>query len=299
MRARLGVMLLVLAGPAMANSVLVVAENDLAREAAAELVEPFNKAKVKMKFAGPQAPATQCLLRTAGERPRCLAQAGETAFVEALLQVGAVASKGRTTLTFSLLSVDEGRLLKREVATGPSDNLGPALKPVAARLAKLIKPRAKTEPKPEPTTKPDPVARPDPITKPEPVANVDPVTPGPTEPRPSDAPKATSLEPQVTSPPPSVVDPAPAASGGGLRAAAWTTTGLAVAAAGVAGTFGGLGLAARNELDRNEGGVSTLSRSEANTLAGQANTNLSVALGAGIGAGVLGVVSAILWSQVP
>ena len=244
MRARFGVMLLVVAGPALANSVLVVAENDLAREAAAELVDPFGKAKVKMKFAGPQAPATQCLLRAAGERPRCLAQAGETAFVEALLLVGAVASKGRTTLTFSLLSVDEGRLIKREVATGPSDNLGPALKPVATRLAKLIKPRTK----PEPTTKPDPVARPEPVAKPEPIARVDPSTPKPENPPPTDAPKATPLEPQVTTPPPSVIDPAPSSAGGGLRAAAWTTTGLAVAAAGVAGTFGGLGLSARSEI---------------------------------------------------
>jgi hypothetical protein len=296
MRACFGVMLLMVAGPALANSVLVVAENDLAREAAAELVEPFRRAKVKMKFAGPQAPATQCLLRPAGERARCLAQAGETAFVEALLQIGAVASKGRTTVTFSLLSLDEGRLIKREVATGPSDKLGAALAPVAGRLAKVIKPRAKSEPKPEP--KPEPVARPERPVKPEPVARAEPTpdTPRPTPP--TDAPRATSLEPQATPPPASVVEPAPA-PGGGLRAAAWTTTGLAVAAAGVAGTFGALGLTAQSELSRDEGGVSALSRSQANALAAQANTNYSVALGAGIGAGVLGVVSAILWSQVP
>jgi outer membrane biosynthesis protein TonB len=293
MRARFGVMLLVVAGPALANSVLVVAENELAREAAAELVEPFNGAKVKMKFAGPQAPATQCLMRTSGERARCLAQAGETAFVEAVLQVGAVASKGRTTVTFSLLSLDEGRLIKREVATGPSDKLGAALKPVATRLAKLIKPRAKPEPKPE-VARPEPVAKPEP--KPEPVARTEPRPVEPTTP--SDAPRATPLEPQTTPPPPSLVEPAPPA-GSGLRAAAWTTTGLAVAAAGVAGTFGALGVSAQSELNRNEGGVSPLSRSQANALAAQANTNLSVALGAGIGAGVLGVVSAILWSQVP
>jgi hypothetical protein len=292
MRVCFGVVALVLAGPAMANSVLVVAENELAREAAAELVEPFGNAKVKMKFAGPQAPATQCLVRSAGERSRCLAQAGETAFVEAVLQVGAAASKGRTTVTFSLLSLDEGRLIKREVATGPSGNLGPAVKPVAARLAKLIKPRGRTEPKPEPVvTRPEPKA--EPVVKPEPRPS-DPVVTRP----PPDAPKTTNLEPSTTPPPPSVVEPV-TPRGGGVRVAAWTTTGLAVAAAGLAGTFGALGVSAQSELGRNEGGVSSLSRSQANALAAQANTNFSVALGAGIGAGVLGITSAILWGQVP
>lgn len=273
------------------SSVLVVGENEHGREVAAELSEPFSRQKVKMKVAGPQAPATSCLFRPASERGRCFSQAGQTAFVDAVLQVGATTAKGRTTVTFQLLSLDEGRLIKRETATGPSNNLGKALGPVVTRLAKLIKPQGGGS-KPPGKVEPE---------KPEPEPVV--VAPEPTKPTPTkttpDAPKKTVLEPVVVTPPPSVVEPVTAKKGNGLTVAAWTTTGLAVAAAGVAGTFGGLGLSARGELDKNEGGVSALSRSQANALAGQANTDFTVALGAGIGAGVLGVVSAILWSQTP
>ncbi|MDP1922646.1 MAG: hypothetical protein Q8L14_40770 [Myxococcales bacterium] len=275
---------------AAASSVLVVGENERGREVAAELSEVFAKQKVKMKVAGPQAPATSCLFRPASERGRCFSQAGQTAFVDAVLQVGATTAKGRTTVTFQLLSLDDGRVIKREVATGPSNNLGKALTPVITRLAKLIKPQAggsKAPEKVEPEkTAPEPV-----VTAPEPVKTT-PVQPSP------DVPKKTVLEPVVVAPPPSIVAPVEP-KGSGLTVAAWTTTGLAVAAAGVACTFGVMGLNARGELDKNEGGVSALSRSQANALAGQANTNYSVALGAGIGAGVLGVVSAILWSQTP
>lgn len=275
---------------AAASSVLVVGENERGREVASELSEVFAKQKVKMKVAGPQAPATSCLFRPASERGRCFSQAGQTAFVDAVLQVGATTAKGRTTVTFQLLSLDDGRVIKREVATGPSNNLGKALTPVITRLAKLIKPQgggSKPPEKVEPEkTAPEPV-----VTAPEPVKTT-PVQPPP------DVPKKTVLEPVVVAPPPSIVAPVEP-KGSGLTVAAWTTTGLAVAAAGVAGTFGGLGLNARAELDKNEGGVSALSRSQANALAGQANTNFTVALGAGIGAGVLGVVSAILWSQTP
>lgn len=272
------------------TSVLVVGENERGREVAGELSEPFAKQKVKMKVAGPQAPATSCLFRPASERGRCFSQAGQTAFVDAVLQVGATTAKGRTTVTFQLLSLDEGRLIKRETATGPANNLGKALGPVVTRLAKLIKPQANASKPPEKVepekTENDPV-----VIGPEPTKT----SPAKTTP---DVPRKTVLEPVVTTPPPSVVQPV-SPKGSGLTVAAWTTTGLAVAAAGVACTFGGLGLSVRGDLDKNEGGVSALSRSQANALAGQANTNYTIALGAGIGAGVLGVVSAILWSQTP
>jgi hypothetical protein len=291
-------------------SVLVVGENERAREVAAELSEPFATEKVKVKLAGPQAPATVCLLRSGSERGLCLSHAGQTAFVDAVLQVGATTSRGRTTVTFQLISLDEGHLIKREVATGPADNLGKVLAPVVTRMAKLIKPLATGSQQPEKVqlekAQPEKVqlekAQPEKAqterTEPEPVVSA----PAPVKTTPAkstqDAPKKTVLEPVVVAPPPSIVEPV-APKGNGLTAAAWTTTGLAVAAAGVAGTFGGLGLSARGELEKDEGGVSALSRSQANALASQANTNFTVALGAGLSAGVLGVVSAILWSQTP
>lgn len=301
MRSVPGVLLLLCSSPVFASSLLVVAENDAAREVIGELVEPFGKAKVKLKVAGPQAPASQCLNK-GNERNRCLAQAAETAFVEAVLLIKATTAKGRTTVTFQMLDSDEGKLIKREVATGPAANLGGALKPVIARLSKVVKARKekvepqpapdKTEPKGDPP-KVDPVKvdpKPDTPTKTEPVAVK-------TEPKP-DTPTKTTLEPVVVTPPEAVVAPVQP-KGSGVTVAAWTTTGLAVAAAGVAGTFGALGFTTAGELGKNEAGVSALSRSQADALAARANTNYTVALGAGIGAGVLGVVSAILWSQTP
>jgi len=290
----LGVLILVASLPAAAtSSVLVVVETDLAREVAGELSDPFSKQKVKMKVAGGQSPASQCLTKPASERGRCFSQAGQTAFVDAVLLLAASSSKGRTTVTFQLLSLDEGRLIKREVATGPAANLGKALKPVVARLAKLIKPGpARPSEKAEPAAKPEP--EPVAVVKPEP----EPVRPQPPVVKP-DVPKKAVLEPVVVAPPPAAVVAPVEPKGSGLRVAAWTTTGLAVAAAGVAGTFGALGLTTQGQLDQHEGGVSALTRSQANALAAQANTNYTIALGAGIGAGVLGVVSAILWSQTP
>lgn len=296
MRRFLAVALWASSVPAFAASILVVPENDAAREVAAELADPFGKQKVKIKLAGPQAPATQCLNRSSPERNRCLAQAGQTAFVDAVLQIGALTKKGRTSVTFQLLSLDDGKVMKREVATGPASNLAGALRPVVARIAKLIKPRAadKPDPKPEPV-EPKPEPRPEPKPDPKPDLPVKP-EPAPT-PLASDSPKATPLEPTDLAGGNDLVKPAP--TGSGMVVAAWTTTGAAVASAAVAGTFGALGLSAKNELDRNEAGISPHTRGQANALAGQANTNFTIALGAGIGAGVLGVVSAILWSQTP
>lgn len=282
---------------ALAASILVVSENDAAREVAAELVEPFGKAKVKLKMAGPQAPATQCLTKSGGERARCLAQAGDTAFVDAVLHLMASSSKGRTSVTFNLLSLDDGKVLKRELATGPSANLAGALKPVVTRLAKLIKPREKTpDPKPEPRVEPTP-KRVEPVAEPVKPAPVEPVKPTPAV---ADAPRQAVVEPVPTVlPDDQAVVERPTSSGSGLRVAAWVSTGGAIAAGIVAATFGGLGLGTKGQLEQNENGISSLSRSQANSLAAQGNTNLSVALGASIGAGVLGVLAAILWSQVP
>lgn len=279
--------------PAYASSILVVPENETAREVAAELAEPFSKAKVKLKIAGPQAPAAACLPRTGSERNRCLAQVGQTSFVDAVLQLGASVKGNRVSVVFQLLSLDDGKLIKREVATGPSNKLAGALRPVVTRLAKAIRPRS-AEPKPEPEPKPE--VKPVEPEKPE----VKPVEPEvkPVEPKPlvSDAPKPTPLEPSKVASEPSVVE-SPRAAGGGLTVAAWTFTAAAVASAAVAGTFGALGLGSKTDLEKNDAGISALSRSQANMLAAQANSHFSIALGAGIGAGVLGVVAAILWSQ--
>lgn len=289
MRFFIGVLVLTATVQARAASVLVVAENDLAREAASEMLEPFATLKLKVKLAGAQAPATQCLQKSPLERPLCLAQAGETAFVDAVLQIGATASKGRTSVTLSLLSLDDGKLIKREVVTGPSNKLGASLKVPSLRLGKLIRP-ASAPPvdvvPPSRPPKPDPV-KPEPVVVQEPVAPVERVR--------VDAP----VEMKVT-PTPAVVAPVvaePPAKGSGLRLAAWTSTGLAVVGTVAAVTFGILGATSSSTLDANEGGVSALTRSGANQLAQQANSQFTFSLATGIGAGVLAILSAILWSQ--
>jgi hypothetical protein len=289
MQRLLVMVLMACAASARSSSLLLVAENETARDIATELVEPFTNAKVKVKVAGPQAPATQCLMKPLGERPRCLAQAGETAFVDAVLQLGATVAKGRTAVTFSLLSLDDGKLLKRETASGARSKLTSALKPVVTRLAKAFKPRAGANssketqsPKPEPAAAM--VVRPE--SKPLPPA------PAPEEPR------LTPLDSVVVEPTSSATS-AVATSTRGTKTGAWVATGLAGAAAGLSGVFAAWAMGIRANLDRNEGGVSALTRSQANALADQANTQLTVALIAAVTAGAVAVVAALLWSQTP
>lgn len=77
------------------------------------------------------------------------------------------------------------------------------------------------------------------------------------------------------------------------RAPAWIATGVAAAAAGVAVTFLVMGLQQKSTLDGAAPGELRHSRAEA--IAHQANTELSVALGAGVGAAATGVLAGVLW----
>ncbi|MDP1827430.1 MAG: hypothetical protein Q8L48_29440 [Archangium sp.] len=107
----------------------------------------------------------------------------------------------------------------------------------------------------------------------------------------SDAPRATTLEPV----PRQEALVLPAAPASRSRAPAWIATGVAAAAAGVAVAFLAMGLQQKSTLD----GAATgeLRHSQADAIAQQANTDFSVALGAGVGAAATGVLAGVLWGS--
>jgi hypothetical protein len=106
----------------------------------------------------------------------------------------------------------------------------------------------------------------------------------------SDAPVAVTLVPREGE---VVLPAAPAPS----RAPAWIATGATAVLAGVAVGFLVMGLTQKSTLDGAQPGQ--LRHSEAASLAQGANTDLSVALGTGLGAAATGVLSGVLWGTAP
>ncbi len=114
------------------------------------------------------------------------------------------------------------------------------------------------------------------------------------EPKPE--PKEAALVPPPP-PPPEVVQPAPGKS----HLWAWTFTGATVVAAGVAGTFGFLGLDAKGRYDKAiakgpTGTLSTtLSRAEIDSLGDSVNSDFTLALASGIAALVFAAAMTWFW----
>ncbi len=260
---------------ASAASVLLVPQDDKARVLADELVEPFGAANLTVKTAGPGSPAVSCLKDR--ERVACLQTLEEKAKVVAVFVVGGALKGSKGTLTLEMHS--KGVVLKKESFKVTKGKVKTQLRGPIASLIRLL-PRSETsvpteQPKMTVTqTQKDPEAEPkatDAPTKTEPVAI---------------APTRTADPLSIKSPPPRAVKP---------KVAAWVVTGIAVAAAGTAATFAGLGFAGKSELEKTEGGISTISYNGAVELRDRSNAQLSVALGAGIGAGAAGVLAGILW----
>lgn len=118
---------------------------------------------------------------------------------------------------------------------------------------------------------------------------------------PLDAPVATTLKPQEPAPPTPAVEPAPPMSK--ARVGALVTTGATVVAGALVILFVAQAGAAQRQLDdarvdRPNGAVGyDLTEEQARALGGRVNDNYSAALGVGIGAAALAVVSAVLWAQ--
>lgn len=271
---------------ASAASVLLVPVDEKARQLADELIDPFGANKLTVKLAGPGSPAVNCLKDA--QRDACLANIGEKAKVVAVFVVTGAMKGGKATLGLEMLN--KGVVLKKETTRVTRGKLKQQMKGPIASLLKLL-PATDTSAPPteapkvtvtetpreenpydEPAPQPDPPKQVDAPKKVEPVALV------PAQP-------ADPLE-LKTAPPKPVKPP---------KVGAWVVTGLAIAAAGTAATFGGLGLANKGRLETVNEGVSTLSYNEAVALQNTSNTQLTVALGTGIGAGVAGVLAGILW----
>jgi hypothetical protein len=267
---------------ASAASVLLIPVDEKARVLADELIEPFGAQKLTVKLAGPGSPAANCLKDPA--RDLCLGNIGEKAKVVAVFVVTGALRGGKANLTLEML-VDGAVVTKDSTRVNRGKVKNQMRKPVAELVKRLslgeqtapletpkvtVTPTQK-DPEPLPDLPDDPPQVTDTPKKPEPVA----LTPS----QPAD-PLA------IKTPAPKPVKP---------KVAAWVVTGLAVAAAGTAATFGGLGLAGKGRLEAATDGISTLSYNEAVALQQTSNTQLTVALGTGIGAGVTGVLAAILW----
>lgn len=278
---------LLLSFTAQAASVLLVPTDDKARALAEELTEPFAAAKLTVKMAGPSSPGVACLADKA-TRDACLTGIGEKAKVVAVFVVSGAMKGARGALTLEML--EGGKVVKKSTTSVAKGRVKVQMKGPVAQLIKLL---PKTEPSAplEPTKvtvspkEKEPEPEPEPVKPPEPVKVAD--APKKTEPAPVLTPKPrVDDELDLRAEPPPQRKP---------KVAAWVVTGLAVVAAGTAATFGGLGLAGKNQLSNAPGGISPLSYSQAQALQQTTNTEFTVALGAGIGAGVTGVVAGILW----
>jgi len=292
------------AGP----SLLMVPANPASRATCEDLVEPLSNGGARVKLAGEKSEALKCTTRKGVARATCLAEAQAKAKVEGALVVTAVLKGAQLAVTLSVVGRN-GEALRQETFRAPRGRVGQQARgPLDRALAALAKGPAvastppllpRLEARPEPTP---PVAAPG-RGQPQ-VAREAPVEPTSRAEalraaeayREGDAPRAAPplapvavapVEPFVTAP------PAPAVRRSAVPG--WILLGAAVVAAGVAGTFTGLGFSDRGRLGQVSAGHSDLSYTQAVALRDQANLELSVALGAGIGAAALGTTAGIVW----
>lgn len=272
---------------ASAASVLLIPVDEKARVLADELIEPFGAAKLTVKMAGPGSPALNCLKDA--ERDSCLGNIGDKAKVVAVFVVSGALKGAKGTLTLEMLA--KGVVVKKDNFKVNKGKVKQQMKGPIANLLKLLpKAEAAAPVEPPKVTVTETPKDPDPVVEPR-------RDPDPESPKVVDAPKKTepvALTPSKPSDPLALTAPGPKPVKK-PKVAAWVMTGLAVAAAGTAGVFGGLGFSGKGTLERTHDGISDLSYTDAQKLETDSNTQLTVALGAGIGAGVTGVVAAILW----
>ncbi|MBL8914033.1 MAG: hypothetical protein JNM17_25235, partial [Archangium sp.] len=265
-RAEALLFVLLLPVSAQAASVLLVPEDDKARALAADLVDAFSAQKLVVKTAPAGSPAVNCLTKEGEERTTCLTGIGEKAKSIGVFVVsgGLKGASGKLTLELivngAVVKKETTRVSKGKVKQqmkGPLWNLIKLL-PKADGAAPVDQPKVTVTDK-DPDPEPVPVKKdPDPVVKkdPEPVKQ-DPVVV-------NDTPKKD--EPKLTPPPKKDDDldlRTPAPKPGKPKVAAWVVTGLTIAAAGTAATFGGLGLAGKGRLEAAPNGESALTYDEA------------------------------------
>lgn len=299
------------AAPAWATSLLMVPHSEASRPVCESLVEVFTAQKMTVKMAGPKSTAVACLSKPKAERGACFLDAATRSRVDGIILMTATKKGATISLTMELLSKKTGTTRATQKVKAPQKSLkakanlpvqrlvvemlledgpgtgtggavaslddGPGddeLAPLTAvGVAAVQPPPTPVEPAPTPVEKPVEVAQ---VTTP-----------------PADAPTKVTLTPPVQDTP-VVVAPGPSK---GANVPAIAMTGVAVAAAAAAGIFGAMAMSSKGQLESAPGGVSSLSYSEAQALQSSANTNFTIALGAGIGAGVAAGVAGFLWAR--
>lgn len=307
-------LVVLIAAPGWATSLLLVPRTEAARPVCESLVEVFSAQKLTVKMAGVKSTAITCLGKRAAERPACFLEAAKKSRVDGIVLISSTKRGARLVVKLELLSKVTGKPHTTEKVKAPLKALkakankpvqrlvvdmlledGPAPAdggaPVAAledevdddELAPLPALGTQAPPEDAPPEEPATPAKPEPPV----VVEAPPVKPPPT-----DAPKAVALTPAPKETPVIVVAPPPK----GPNVAAITVTGVAIAAATAAALFGGMGMAGKAQLENAPNGISPLSYDQARALQSSTNTNFTIALGAGIGAGVSAGVATWLWT---
>ncbi len=254
-------------------SVLIVPSSPAARPTCESLVEVFAAQNVRVKLAGEKAEATGCVKKAAG-RTACLVDSLERAKVDGIVLVTTTARGAQLTVAMQLLS-RTGESERQEKVGGLKAKLLTWVRPAVERIVATLQAVIVEEPQSVPV-----VDKPQPVPAPVRIADA-PVTPKLTPPEPA--------HPELVAAPPAPARPS--------KAGAWVVTGVAIASGGTAAAFGGLGLSAKGRLDHLDNGVSPLTYSQAVALQGQTNQDLTIALGAGIGAAVAAVIAGVLWAN--
>ncbi len=299
---RLWLVMLLLPGSVFAHGVLIVPEDDTARTLMDSLVEQLPKS-VSYKTAGGRAPAVACLAeKDAKKKESCVLEAASRAGVVGVLMVHATQAKNVVDAKFEVIELGSARNAFHESRKGSaakwSKGAGPFLKKLGAALTGLKKVEG-------PPVPPEPPATTAQATPPPANGNgngqeaarvepkVEPTPPAP--PKAADAPVAVAITPPLPSEPivPGLVSPPPAKS----KAGAVALTLAGVVAAGTAVAFTVFGTSAKGQLEASNTGVSEFTYNEAVAKQSEANRDLSIAAGAGVGAVVLGGLGAFLWSS--
>lgn len=256
-----------------AASVLLVPADDKSRPAAEAMVDTLSSEKFVAKMAPAGSPAVNCL-STPATRDACLAVIEGKAKVAGVLIVTSAMKGARGTVTLELFG--NGATVKKNSVKVAKAKLKKELRKPTLALLKLL-------PSDEaPAVEPAPVV----VAEPAPVVAV--VADAPKKEEPVLTPEKSAPEPVVDLKKETPVAPKP-------KVAAWVMTGVTAAALGTAATFGALGMTKRAQVENAPDGVSPYSYSQAVDLQQQANRDITIATGAGIGAGVSFVITAILW----
>lgn len=310
----------VLAAPGWATSLLLVPRTEAARPVCENLVEAFSAQKLTVKMAGTKSTAVACLGKPAGEQPTCFLEAAKKSRVDGIVLISSTKEGAQLSVTLELLSKVTGKPRTTQKVKAPLRTLkakaykpvqklvvdmlledGPAPAEGGAPIAALadegvdddeLAPLPSlgsppTETPPMPVQSEAPAETPTEPVMPEPAALVETAAKPPV-----DAPRVVELMPPPSQTP-VIVAPPPSK---GSPAAAIAVTGVAVAAATAAAFFGGMGVAGKAQLANAPNGISPLSYREARALQSSTNTNFTIALGAGIGAGVSAGLAAYLWA---